>query len=213
MFNLNRILQRFRELDNFEKRVFILNKRQHLVSLKPLTLDQTIFFLEQYEELAASSSEKDLFEFFQEIFVFESDDDAEILLNDSETLDSLFDWFFKKYLFVSDFKTLYEKTFFSAEAFLSNDLLPFNKLLVEFGYKIIELEKLTPKKIIKLALTELMLRDYERFVFFNDAFSKKIGSTLVQKEINDLKKEKEKVQTKQGAPQNQKSDFDMLASL
>lgn len=210
---MNRILQRFRELDNFEKRVFILNKRQHLVSLKPLTLDQTIFFLEQYEELAASSSEKDLFEFFQEIFVFESDDDAEILLNDSETLDSLFDWFFKKYLFVSDFKTLYEKTFFSAEAFLSNDLLPFNKLLVEFGYKIIELEKLTPKKIIKLALTELMLRDYERFVFFNDAFSKKIGSTLVQKEINDLKKEKEKVQTKQGAPQNQKSDFDMLASL
>lgn len=210
---MNRILQRFRELDNFEKRVFILNKRQHLVSLKPLTLDQTIFFLEQYEELAASSSEKDLFEFFQEIFVFESDDDAEILLNDSETLDSLFDWFFKKYLFVSDFKTLYEKTFFSAEAFLSNDLLPFNKLLVEFGYKIIELEKLTPKKIIKLALTELMLRDYERFVFFNDAFSKKIGSTLVQKEINDLKKEKEKVQTKHGAPQNQKSDFDMLASL
>lgn len=210
---MNRILQRFRELDNFEKRVFILNKRQHLVSLKPLTLDQTIFFLEQYEELAASSSEKDLFEFFQEIFVFESDDDAEILLNDSETLDSLFDWFFKKYLFVSDFKTLYEKTFFSAETFLSNDLLPFNKLLVEFGYKIIELEKLTPKKIIKLALTELMLRDYERFVFFNDAFSKKIGSTLVQKEINDLKKEKEKVQTKHGAPQNQKSDFDMLASL
>lgn len=210
---MNRILQRFRELDNFEKRVFILNKRQHLVSLKPLTLDQTIFFLEQYEELAASSSEKDLFEFFQEIFVFESDDDAEILLNDSETLDSLFDWFFKKYLFVSDFKTLYEKTFFSAEAFLSNDLLPFNKLLVEFGYKIIELEKLTPKKIIKLALTELMLRDYERFVFFNDAFSKKIGSTLVQKEINDLKKEKEKVQAKHGAPQNQKSDFDMLASL
>lgn len=210
---MNRILQRFRELDNFEKRVFILNKRQHLVSLKPLTLDQTIFFLEQYEELAASSSEKDLFEFFQEIFVFESDDDAEILLNDSETLDSLFDWFFKKYLFVSDFKTLYEKTFFSAETFLSNDLLPFNKLLVEFGYKIIELEKLTPKKIIKLALTELLLRDYERFVFFNDAFSKKIGSTLVQKEINDLKKEKEKVQTKHGAPQNQKSDFDMLASL
>ena len=210
---MNRILQRFRELDNFEKRVFIFNKRQHLVSLKPLTLDQTIFFLEQYEELAASSSEKDLFEFFQEIFVFESDDDAKILLNDSETLDSLFDWFFKKYLFVSDFKTLYEKTFFSAEAFLSNDLLPFNKLLVEFGYKIIELEKLTPKKIIKLALTELMLRDYERFVFFNDAFSKKIGSTLVQKEINDLKKEKERIQTKHGAPQNQKSDFDMLASL
>lgn len=210
---MNRILQRFRELDNFEKRAFIFNKKQYLVSLKPLTLEQTIFFLEQYEELAASSSEKDLFEFFQEVFVFESDDDAQILLNDSETLDSLFDWFFKKYLFVSDFKTLYEKTFFSTEAFLSNDLLPFNKLLVEFGYKIIELEKLTPKKIIKLALTELMLRDYERFVFFNDAFSKKIGSTLVQKEINDLKKEKEKVQTKQGAPQNQKSDFDMLASL
>ena len=69
---MNRLLCRFNELKKFEKRIFKVNGKDFILSLKPLSFEQICFFTNDYQTIIDSVSEKDAIDFFYELF--DSDD-------------------------------------------------------------------------------------------------------------------------------------------
>ena len=208
VFILNLILEKFKELEKFEKRIFVLNNKNFIVSVKPLTIKQMNFFLTEYTELSSKSTASDFFDFLNEIFIFESKEDAEVLLNNQETIDKLFEWLFREYLYFNDFKSVFKKGFLKVEKESNSDFISFFKILVNYGYKVSELEKLTSKEIVNLALKEKKYRGSKEYY----EFIKEIGNLLKDEEILDIVKE-ELDAFKNTNTQKKQSSYDMLASL
>ena len=207
---MNLLLTKFKELENFEKRIFILNNKQYTVSLKPLNIKQMNFFLNEYPEISQKTNDKEFYEFFEELFSFENRDDSSFLLQNEETLNKLLEWIFKSYLYFNDFHNVFKKGVFKVEKETASDFTVFFKILVNYGYKVLELEKLNSKEIVSLALKEKKYRGSEEYY----TFIKNIADLLhddelvsfVQKELSELEENKKGIK-------KPKSDFDVLASL
>ena len=147
---MNRLLCRFYELKKFEKRIFKVNGKDFILSLKPLSFEQICFFTNDYQTIIDSVSEKDAIDFFYELF---DSDDSEFFynaLNNDEFKVKILEWFFSSYLPFNDFEKHVFEGLTNAYKEANNDLFVFFQELISFGYNYLELSKLTSKELIEL---------------------------------------------------------------
>ena len=210
---MNRILQRYKELKKFEKRIFKLKTDSILISLKPLNLEQVIFFTNEYNELIKTASDDDLQEFFTQLFDFDDLYKFNLFFEDEEFRNSLLKWFFDEYLPFGNFENIVFNVLNNSYKELNNDLFVFLQELAGFGYKYTELSKLNHKEIIDLCFKELMLRDYDRFLEFTKDLANNIKSNQIKNFVEPLLTKRKEILSSKKEKNGELSDFDKLAAL
>ena len=210
---MNRILQRYKELKKFEKRIFKLKTDSILISLKPLSLEQVIFFTNEYNELIKTASDDDLQEFFTQLFDFDDLYKFNLFFEDEEFRNSLLKWFFDEYLPFGNFENIVFGVLNNSYKELNNDLFVFLQELAGFGYKYTELSKLNHKEIIDLCFKELMLRDYDRFLEFSKDLANNIKSNQIKNFVEPLLTKRKEILSSKKEKNGELSDFDKLAAL
>ena len=210
---MNRILQRYKELKKFEKRIFKLKTDSILISLKPLSLEQVIFFTNEYNELIKTASDDDLQEFFTQLFDFDDLYKFNLFFEDEEFRNSLLKWFFDEYLPFGNFENIVFGVLNNSYKELNNDLFVFLQELAGFGYKYTELSKLNHKEIIDLCFKELMLRDYDRFLEFTKGLANNIKSNQIKNFVEPLLTKRKEILSSKKEKNGELSDFDKLAAL
>ena len=210
---MNRILQRYKELKKFEKRIFKLKTDSILISLKPLSLEQVIFFTNEYNELIKTASDDDLQEFFTQLFDFDDLYKFNLFFEDEEFRNSLLKWFFDEYLPFGNFENVVFGVLNNSYKELNNDLFVFLQELAGFGYKYTELSKLNHKEIIDLCFKELMLRDYDRFLEFTKDLANNIKSNQIKNFVEPLLTKRKEILSSKKEKNGELSDFDKLAAL
>lgn len=210
---MNRILQRYKELKKFEKRIFKLKTDSILISLKPLSLEQVIFFTNEYNELIKTASDDDLQEFFTQLFDFDDLYKFNLFFEDEEFRNSLLKWFFDEYLPFGNFENIVFGVLNNSYKELNNDLFVFLQELAGFGYKYTELSKLNHKEIIDLCFKELMLRDYDRFLEFTKDLANNIKSNQIKNFVEPLLTKRKEILSSKKEKNGELSDFDKLAAL
>ena len=210
---MNRILQRYKELKKFEKRIFKLKTDSILISLKPLSLEQIIFFTNEYNELIKTASDDDLQEFFTQLFDFDDLYKFNLFFEDEEFRNSLLKWFFDEYLPFGNFENIVFGVLNNSYKELNNDLFVFLQELAGFGYKYTELSKLNHKEIIDLCFKELMLRDYDRFLEFTKDLANNIKSNQIKNFVEPLLTKRKEILSSKKEKNGELSDFDKLAAL
>ena len=210
---MNRILQRYKELKKFEKRIFKLKTDSILISLKPLSLEQVIFFTNEYNELIKTASDDDLQEFFTQWFDFDDLYKFNLFFEDEEFRNSLLKWFFDEYLPFGNFENIVFGVLNNSYKELNNDLFVFLQELAGFGYKYTELSKLNHKEIIDLCFKELMLRDYDRFLEFTKDLANNIKSNQIKNFVEPLLTKRKEILSSKKEKNGELSDFDKLAAL
>lgn len=210
---MNRILQRYKELKKFEKRIFKLKTDSILISLKPLSLEQVIFFTNEYNELIKTASDDDLQEFFTQLFDFDDLYKFNLFFEDEEFQNSLLKWFFDEYLPFGNFENIVFGVLNNSYKELNNDLFVFLQELAGFGYKYTELSKLNHKEIIDLCFKELMLRDYDRFLEFTKDLANNIKSNQIKNFVEPLLTKRKEILSSKKEKNGELSDFDKLAAL
>ena len=210
---MNRILQRYKELKKFEKRIFKLKTDSILISLKPLSLEQVIFFTNEYNELIETASDDDLQEFFTQLFDFDDLYKFNLFFEDEEFRNSLLKWFFDEYLPFGNFENIVFGVLNNSYKELNNDLFVFLQELAGFGYKYIELSKLNHKEIIDLCFKELMLRDYDRFLEFTKDLANNIKSNQIKNFVEPLLTKRKEILSSKKEKNGELYDFDKLAAL
>ena len=210
---MNRILQRYKELKKFEKRIFKLKTDSILISLKPLSLEQVIFFTNEYNELIKTASDDDLQEFFTQLFDFDDLYKFNLFFEDEEFRNSLLKWFFEEYLPFGNFENIVFGVLNNSYKELNNDLFVFLQELAGFGYKYTELSKLNHKEIIDLCFKELMLRDYDRFLEFTKDLANNIKSNQIKNFVEPLLTKRKEILSSKKEKNGELSDFDKLAAL
>ena len=213
---MNRLLCRFNELKKFEKRIFKVNGKDFILSLKPLSFEQICFFTNDYQTIIDSVSEKDAIDFFYELF---DSDDSEFFynaLNYDEFKVKILEWFFSSYLPFNDFEKHVFEGLTNAYKEANNDLFVFFQELISFGYNYLELSKLTSKELIELCFKELMFRDYDRFLKFSFDLTKKTNSERCFAFLSPLDAKRKaflEELKKPAAAAKAQSDYDTLESL
>lgn len=210
---MNRILQRYKELKKFEKRIFKLKTDSILISLKPLSLEQVIFFTNEYNELIKTASDDDLQEFFTQLFDFDDLYKFNLFFEDEEFRNSLLKWFFDEYLPFGNFENIVFGVLNNSYKELNNDLFVFLQELAGFGYKYTEFSKLNHKEIIDLCFKELMLRDYDRFLEFTKDLANNIKSNQIKNFVEPLLTKRKEILSSKKEKNGELSDFDKLAAL
>ncbi len=210
---MNRILQRYKELKKFEKRIFKLKTDSILISLKPLSLEQVIFFTNEYNELIKTASDDDLQEFFTQLFDFDDLYKFNLFFEDEEFRNSLLKWFFDEYLPFGNFENIVFGVLNNSYKELNNDLFVCLQELAGFGYKYTELSKLNHKEIIDLCFKELMLRDYDRFLEFTKDLANNIKSNQIKNFVEPLLTKRKEILSSKKEKNGELSDFDKLAAL
>lgn len=210
---MNRILQRYKELKKFEKRIFKLKTDSILISLKPLSLEQVIFFTNEYNELIKTASDDDLQEFFTQLFDFDDLYKFNLFFEDEEFRNSLLKWFFDEYLPFGNFENIVFGVLNNSYKELNNDLFVFLQELAGVGYKYTELSKLNHKEIIDLCFKELMLRDYDRFLEFTKDLANNIKSNQIKNFVEPLLTKRKEILSSKKEKNGELSDFDKLAAL
>ena len=210
---MNRILQRYKELKKFEKRIFKLKTDSILISLKPLSLEQVIFFTNEYNELIKTASDDDLQEFFTQLFDFDDLYKFNLFFEDEEFRNSLLKWFFDEYLPFGNFENIVFGVLNNSYKELNNDLFVFLQELAGFGYKYTELSNLNHKEIIDLCFKELMLRDYDRFLEFTKDLANNIKSNQIKNFVEPLLTKRKEILSSKKEKNGELSDFDKLAAL
>ena len=210
---MNRILQRYKELKKLEKRIFKLKTDSILISLKPLSLEQVIFFTNEYNELIKTASDDDLQEFFTQLFDFDDLYKFNLFFEDEEFRNSLLKWFFDEYLPFGNFENIVFGVLNNSYKELNNDLFVFLQELAGFGYKYTELSKLNHKEIIDLCFKELMLRDYDRFLEFTKDLANNIKSNQIKNFVEPLLTKRKEILSSKKEKNGELSDFDKLGAL
>lgn len=213
---MNRLLARFKELKRFEKRIFKINGRDILLSLKPLSYEQICFFVNDYQKIIETVSEEDAVDFFYELFESDDSECFYVALNNEEFKIKLLEWFFSSYLPFHDFENHVFNALTDSYKEINNDLFIFFQELISFGYKYLELSKLSSKELIELCFKELMFRDYDRFLEFSGDISKKLNSAKLSEFLEPLATRRKtflEELKKPAAEAKAQSDYDMLESL
>ena len=200
-------------MKKFEKRIFKLCGDSILISLKPLSLEQIMFFTNEYNDLIKTATDPELQEFFGHLFVFEEPEKFNLFFEDDSFRSSLLSWFFDEYIPFGNFEDSFFKILNNSYKELNNDLFVFLQELAGFGYKYTELSKLNYKEIIDLCFKELMLRDYDRFLEFTKDLANNIKSNQIKNFVEPLLTKRKEILNSKKEKNGELSDFDKLAAL
>lgn len=184
-----------------------------MISLKPLSLEQIMFFTNEYNDLIKTATDPELQEFFSHLFVFEEPEKFNLFFEDDSFRSSLLSWFFDEYMPFGNFEDSFFKILNNSYKELNNDLFIFLQELVSFGYNYLELSKLDYKQIIDLCIKELMLRDYERFLEFIKDIANNLKSEKIKNFVEPLITRRSEILNDKKVNNGEMSDYDKLAAL